>query len=72
MIHLITENTGSGKTNYANDLKRKTNGIVFSIDSWNKTLFLKDKTPKDGLDWFLERIERAENIITDLVKQLES
>ncbi len=72
MIHLIIGNTGSGKTTYANALKRKTNGIIFSIDKWNNTLFLPDKKPTDGLDWFLERIDRAEQIILDLVEQLEN
>jgi predicted kinase len=71
MIHLIVGNTGSGKTTYSNELKEKINGIIFSIDTWNKTLFLPDKTDKDGLDWFLERIERAESIILSLVLQLE-
>lgn len=72
MIHLIVGNTGSGKTTYSNELKSKTNGIIFSIDKWNNTLFLADKKPTDGLEWFLERIERAEKMIMDLVKQLEN
>jgi predicted kinase len=72
MIHLIVGNTGSGKTTYSNELKRKTNAIVFSIDKWNNTLFLADKQPTDGLEWFLERIERAEKIMMDVVKQLEN
>jgi len=71
MIHLIVGNTGSGKTTYSNALKGKTNGIIFSIDKWNRTLFLPDKKPADGLEWFLERIERAETLIMDLVIQLE-
>lgn len=72
MIHLIVGNTGSGKTTYSNALKTSTNGVVFSIDKWNNTLFLADKKPNDGLEWFLERIERAEKIIMDLIKQLEN
>ena len=72
MIHLIVGNTGSGKTTYSNKLKRKTNGIIFSIDKWNNTLFLADKKTEDGLEWFLERIDRAEKMIMDLVKQLEN
>ena len=72
MIHLIVGNTGSGKTTYSNSLKDDIKGIIFSIDKWNNTLFLKDKTDEDGLEWFLERIERAESLILSLVLQLES
>ena len=72
MIHLIVGNTGAGKTTYSNKLKAKVNGIIFSIDKWNNTLFLADKKPTDGLEWFLERIERAEKIILNLIEQLEA
>ena len=72
MIHLIVGNTGSGKTTYAAELKTRTNGILFSIDQWNKTLFLADKKEDDGLEWFLERIDRAEELIMELVQQLEA
>lgn len=72
MIHLIVGNTGAGKTTYSTELKRKTNGIIFSIDKWNKTLFLADKNTDDGLEWFLERIDRAEKMIMELVSQLEN
>ena len=72
MIHLIVGNTGSGKTTYSNKLKEKNKGIIFSIDKWNKTLFLPDKKPSDGLHWFLERIERNEDMILSLILQLES
>lgn len=72
MIHLIVGNTGAGKTTYAKKLKSETSGIIFSIDKWNSTLFLPDKKPKDGLDWFLERIERAESVIMGLIGQLEN
>ena len=72
MIHLIVGNTGSGKTTYSKELKKGNNGIIFSIDKWNNTLFLSDKKPSDGLEWFLERINRAESIIMDLIEQLEN
>jgi len=71
MIHLIVGNTGSGKTTYAQFLKENSAAIIFSIDQWNKTLFLPDKKPTDGLDWFLKRIERSETMIMDLIHQLE-
>jgi predicted kinase len=72
MIHLIIGNTGSGKTTYSNKLKAELNGVLFSIDKWNNVLFLADKKPTDGLEWFLERIERAETMILDVVRQLEN
>ena len=71
MIHLIVGNTGSGKTTYANILKENSKSIIFSIDKWNNTLFLTDKKTTDGLDWFLERINRSEAMIMDLILQLE-
>jgi len=72
MIHLIVGNTGSGKTTYANKLKKEIGGVVFSIDKWNNILFIPDKNIKDGLAWFLERIERSESLIMSLIKQLEN
>ncbi len=71
MIHLIVGNTGSGKTTYAQALKAQTRGVLFSIDQWNNTLFLPDKKSSDGLEWFLERIDRAEKMILNVVEQLE-
>lgn len=71
MIHLIVGNTGSGKTTYALKLKASNKGVLFSIDAWNKTLFLPDKKETDGLEWFLERIERSEKMIQELILQLK-
>jgi predicted kinase len=72
MIHLLVGNTGAGKSTYASRLKLETAGVVFTLDKWNKILFFPDKTDKDGLDWFLERIERAELLMQDLILQLEN
>lgn len=33
---------------------------------------MADKNPADSLEWFLERIERAETMILDVVMQLEN
>ena len=71
MIYLITGNTGAGKTTYSLGLKKSVNGILFSIDHWNKTLFLDDKKDTDGVPWFLERIARSDQMIQSLVLQLE-
>lgn len=71
MIYLITGNTGAGKTTYSLGLKKSVNGILFSIDYWNKTLFLDDKQETDGVDWFLERIGRSDQMIQSLVLQLD-
>lgn len=72
MLHLIIGNTGSGKTTYALQLKPKNKGIIFSIDKWNNTLFFQDKKAEDGVEWILERIERAENMMMDTISQLEN
>lgn len=70
MMHLVTGNTGAGKTTYSLNLKKEVGGILFSIDDWNKTLFLDDKTDEDGVDWFLDRIRRSDTMIQSLVLQL--
>ena len=72
MIHLLVGNTGAGKSTYANKLKLETSGVIFTLDKWNKILFFPDKTENDGLNWFLERIERAELLMQDLILQLEN
>lgn len=72
MIHLIVGNTGAGKTTYASQLQKENGGVIFSIDQWNQCLFMADKKEDDGLDWWLERIDREETLIMKLVEQLEA
>lgn len=72
MIHLLVGNTGAGKSTYANKLKLDINSVIFTLDKWNKILFLPDKTENDGVNWFLERIDRAEEVMQDLILQLEN
>ena len=72
MIHLLVGNTGAGKSTYASNLKLETSGVIFTLDKWNKVLFFPDKKEENGLDWFLERIDRAEVIMQDLRLQLEN
>jgi len=72
MLHLILGNTGAGKTTYAQKLKEENKAFIFSIDKWNHLLFFPDKKEEDGVDWVLERIERAEQMMMDTIQQLES
>lgn len=72
MLYLIVGNTGAGKTTYAQKLKKENRTVLFSIDKWNNTLFFQDKKDTDGVDWILERIDRAERMMMDTIKQLES
>ncbi len=72
MLYLIVGNTGAGKTTHALKLKAEKKAILFSIDKWNRELFIPDRTAESDLYWFLERIERSETIMMDLILQLES
>jgi hypothetical protein len=65
MIHLIIEIQVLVKR-HSNKLKAELNGVLFSIDKWNNVLFWLIKNT-DGLEWFLERIERAETMILDVM-----
>jgi len=71
VIHLIVGNTGAGKTTYANNLQKSKGGIVFSLDTWSKTLFYPDQPDPINFEWIMERIERSESMIFKLVLQLE-
>ncbi|QXP52174.1 ATP-binding protein [Cellulophaga sp. HaHa_2_1] len=71
MIYLIVGNTGAGKTTYSHQLKEKVGGFLFSIDVWNSALFLPDKKDEDGLAWYLERIDRAEDLMQEQLLQLQ-
>lgn len=66
MIHLLVGNTRVEKSIYANKLKEELSGVIFTLDKWNKRLFFPDKKQNDGLEWFLERIDRVEAVIQEL------
>jgi len=72
MLYLIVGNTGAGKTTYAQTLKMENKALLFTIDKWNQTLFFQDKKETDGVEWVLERIDRAEKVMMDTIIQLES
>ncbi len=70
-VVLIVGSTGAGKTTYSCKLERELPGVVFSIDNWMKVLFWQDmpKNPdnswfQENSAWYMERINRCENLIT--------
>ena len=52
-------------------IRAKISSLIKYLNYDSNILFLKDKKPDDGLDWFLERIERSERMIMTLMEQLE-
>lgn len=76
MIYLVVGATGAGKTTYANSFKKKKNTLVFSIDSWMKVLFwpdmpeiVDDQWFYENHHWYIERINRCEEQIWQVVSQ---
>ena len=70
-VILITGLTGAGKTTYCNQLEENKVGFAFSIDQWMTALYWQDmpKNPQmnwfiKNQDWYLERIERCEGLIS--------
>ena len=72
MVHLVVGNKGAGKSTYAIRLNEEKGGVIFTIDQWNRVLFLPDKADSDGFDWFMQRINRCESLMMELIIQLES
>ena len=62
-IHLITGQTGAGKTTYAQMLAERENAMRFSIDEWMTTLFWMDSPHPIVFEWTMQRIERCEDQI---------
>lgn len=69
-MHVLSGSTGAGKTTWARRLAEESGAIRFSIDDWLRTLFHPDLPPSHDISWMLERIERCETEIWNLVLQL--
>ncbi len=71
-IHVVFGPQGAGKTTYSNNLAKKVNGVHMSIDQWMWKLFGEDLTQPMDLDWIMERVERCENQIWSISKEIVS
>ena len=79
MIILIIGKTGAGKTTYGQKLSKKIKGQLFSIDNWMTGLYWQDMPENVDIKWFQEnqlwyhqRIQRCEDLMTAVIKNLAS
>jgi predicted kinase len=70
LLHLICGATGAGKTTYSLALAERIGGVHFSIDDWMVRLFWPDSPQPIRFDWTIERLNRCEAQIADLVVKL--
>ena len=63
LVHLVTGQTGAGKTTYAQQLAEQQNGVRFSIDEWMTSLFWMDSPDGITFSWAMTRIARCEEMI---------
>lgn len=69
LIHLVCGSTGAGKTTYALELTARLNAVRFSIDEWMTTLFWMDTPQPISAAWAMERVERCNKQIWEVVRQ---
>ncbi len=71
-VILVVGCTGAGKTTYARQLADEIGGIRFSIDEWMMPLFSKDSPQPVQFAWMMERVNRCEAKIFEVVRQVTS
>jgi predicted kinase len=69
-IHLIFGPVGSGKTTYGRALAAERTAAFFCLDEWMAALFMMDAPAPLSLDWTLPRVQRCEQQIWNLARQL--
>ena len=59
-IHLVTGNTGAGKSTYAARLAASEQAHVIAVDEWMRVLFHPDQPDPPSYDWAIERTRRID------------
>lgn len=65
VVHLVTGQTGAGKTSYARWLAEHEPALRYSIDDWMTRLFWMDSPAPIVFAWTMERIDRCETMIRE-------
>lgn len=70
-LHLIEGPIGAGKSTYAGALSERIRAPWLCLDDWVARLYIPDRPPGAGVDWYLERKARCEaqiwQVATDIV-----
>lgn len=70
MIHIVFGRQGAGKSTYSMAISKERNGVHLSIDEWMSRLFGRDLPKPLNLRWIMERVERCEEQIWEVTKQI--
>jgi predicted kinase len=70
LVHIVSGSTGAGKTSYSIGLSERIGAVRFSIDEWMTSLFWMDSPQPIEYTWTIERINRCEEAIFAVVRQL--
>lgn len=71
-IHIVFGRQGAGKSTYSKKLTQDINGVHFSIDEWMWKLYGKDLPKSMNLKWIMDRVERCEQQIWAITKQISN
>ncbi len=71
-IHIVFGRQGAGKSTYSKQLIKEINGVHFSIDEWMWKLYGKDLPKPINFKWIMERVERCEQHIWEITKQISN
>lgn len=71
-VHIVYGPQGAGKSTYSKKLSKDLKGIKFSIDEWMWKLYGDDMPKSMNLKWIMERVERCENHIWEITKDLSN
>lgn len=69
-IHIVFGPQGAGKSTYSKKLSKEVNGVHMSIDDWMWKLYGDDLPKPMNLKWIKERVERCENQIWEISKNI--